>query len=90
MNVTPKINLFLLRLGGSSKKVPLPISEKKQISFAIRWLKILAKENGRVLSLSKMVELICSSLYNKGEVVNKKLETHSLALENRYLIKYFN
>jgi ribosomal protein S7 len=36
MNITPKINLFLIKLGGSSKKVPLPISEQKQVSFAIR------------------------------------------------------
>jgi ribosomal protein S7 len=36
MNITPKINLFLLRMGGSTKKVPLPITEEKQISFAVR------------------------------------------------------
>jgi hypothetical protein len=36
-----------------------------------------------------MSDLICLALYNKGEAVQKKLDTHLLALENRYLIKYF-
>jgi ribosomal protein S7 len=36
MNITPKVNLFFLKLGGANKKVPLPISEQKQVSFAVR------------------------------------------------------
>lgn len=89
MNITPKISLFLLRMGGSNKKVPLPITEEKQISFAIKWLKILSKKDDRVISVLKMSDLICLALYNKGEAVQKKLDTHSLAFESRYLIKYF-
>jgi ribosomal protein S7 len=89
LNITPKVDLFLLRMGGGNKKVPLPISESKQISLAVKLLKSLSKSNKRTVNVDIMVNLISESLYNKGDAVQKNLDAHSLAILNRYLIRYF-
>jgi len=39
--------------------------------------------------LTKLVELLIASLYNKGGVVEKKKMEYKVAIENRYLIRYF-
>jgi ribosomal protein S7 len=36
LQVTPNLLLRAIRMGSGSKNVPLPISEKKKIAFAIR------------------------------------------------------
>lgn len=90
MNMTPKINLFLLKLGGSISKVPLPLYEGKQTFFAVKWLKILSKDKNRAIKISKMVDLVISALYNDGDVIQKKLEVYNIASNNRYLLnRYF-
>jgi len=72
MNITPKVNLRIFRFGSSNKKVPFPITEQKQISLAVKWIKSLSKDKNRAINLIKLVELLISSLYNKGSVVEKK------------------
>lgn len=89
MKVTPDINFLFLKLGGASIGVPMPISERKKVMFGIKWVLKLLKDKHKVLSIPLIVDLLVSTLYDKGIALEKKQNIYKLGSQNRHLLKFF-
>ena len=89
LQITPSLLIIQRRMGASYKGVPFPLSPRKRITFAVKWVtKFLKDKNGSV-SRKAAVDLLHNSLYNKGEAVERKRFFHRTALANRFLIQRF-
>ena len=50
----------------------MPISIRKQIIFAVKWVVKLLKDKYRILSVSNVSSLFIDAIKNKGVAVDKK------------------
>lgn len=67
----------------------MPISEKKQYTFAIKWIVKLLKDKYRVIKMPILVELLIGAVYGKGLAIEKKDSVHAIADLNRHLVRFF-
>jgi len=74
MNITPQIILIFVRMGGRKQGVPCPISLRKKVTFATKFVvKLLRdKDKNRRVTVKALVNLLCSSLDNVGDAIKKK------------------
>lgn len=89
IRITPVIYLRPLRLGSFTQGLPLPITENKRATFAVKWIIKLAKRKNRKISIKDLANLMVLSIYNKGPVIELKKNTYTSGRMNRHLIKYF-
>jgi len=54
INITPEVLLFPYKTGGEIYSVGMPITIKKQIIFAIKWVIKLLKDKYRIINLENM------------------------------------
>jgi len=87
--IIPEILLFPLNIAGIINEVALMITIKKQITFTIKWIIKWVKDKYRILTLKNISILMLNTLYNKGEILEKKKKYYKIAIKNRYLIHYF-
>ena len=88
-NITPEVLLFPFKSSGLVNEVAMPITIRKQIIFATKWVIKLLKDKYRILSVSNVSSLLLDAIKNQGIAVNKKEKIHLEAIRNRFLIKYF-
>jgi len=74
MRITPQVILSFVRMGGRKQGIPCPISLRKKVTFATKFvIKLLRdKDKSRHVTIKALVKLLCASLYNKGEAIKKK------------------
>jgi len=89
MKISPEVLLFPKKRGGGLQWLPLPISEKKQYTFSIKWVIKLLKDKFRVIKMSTLVELLINSVYGKGLAIEKKNSVYAIADLNRHLVRFF-
>ena len=89
LQITPSLVIIQGRLGASSQGVPFPLSAKKRITFAVKWIVKLLRDKHGSVTLRHLVELLHNSLYRKGEAMERKRSFQRLALTNRFLIRRF-
>jgi small subunit ribosomal protein S7 len=83
-NIKPKIELRSRRVGGANYQVPVPVTDKRQSSLAMRWILKAATDSraGKDYSTSLFNQLM--SAYNKeGNAYKKKEEVHKMAEANK-------
>lgn len=51
MKITPEVFFTTVKLGGGNYSVPMPITEKKKIVFAIKWALKLLRDKYKVLKI---------------------------------------
>jgi ribosomal protein S7 len=90
IRVTPSIYLRPLRLGGFTQGVPLPITEKKRVTFAIKWFIKVVKKKNKNISSKDLANLMILSIYDKGPVIALKKNTHQMGRMNRHLLRFYN
>lgn len=88
-NITPEVLLFPYHSGGIVNSVAMPITLRKQIIFATKWVIKLLKDKFRIVSVDSVTTILIDALYNEGLSIDKKLSVQIEATRNRYLIKYF-
>jgi small subunit ribosomal protein S7 len=87
-NVKPVVEIRSIRMRGANYQVPIPLSDNRKVSIAIKWIIATAnkkKENSMKIKLKD--ELIAAS-QNHGESIKKKLTIHKLANANRAFAHY--
>lgn len=89
LKITPNVLLFPLKIGGKLEKVPMPISWKKKVIFATKWVIKLLKEKSKKITLDNVTDILISAIYNKGIGFQKKQSYNQIGFNNRYLIKRF-
>lgn len=87
-NVKPVVEIRSVRMRGANYQVPIPLTESRKISLAIKWIVATAKKKqGSSMKIKLKDELIAAS-QNHGESVKKKLTIHKLANANRAFAHY--
>lgn len=90
LKLTPNLNLYSLKLGATTKLIPVPISLHRQFTFAVKWLVKFVRDKRRLVTSYELGDLLLSALEHKGESWYQKKKFYDIALENRYLaLKYF-
>jgi len=88
-NITPEVLLFPFKSGGQVNEVAMPITIRKQIIFATKWVIKLIKDKYRIISIEYISTILIDAIRNQGLAVDKKESIHKEATRNRFLIKYF-
>jgi len=88
-NCKPLLKLTPVKRGGSYYQVPVPITDKESIFFAMRWFVHCGQERGKKVSFATFMatELINAS-NSSGRVFKKKLELHKQCEANRAYAHY--
>ena len=82
-HVKPEIEVRPRRVGGATYQVPVPVTPKRQLSLAIRWiLAACHKRSGKAMSLLLADELIAA--YNReGSAMTVRENIHRMAEANK-------
>jgi small subunit ribosomal protein S7 len=87
-NVKPVVEIRSIRMRGANYQVPIPLTESRKTSLAIKWIITAAnKKKGSSIKIKLKDELIAAS-QNHGESVKRKLTIHKLANANRAFVHY--
>jgi len=89
LKISPKVLLKSLKLGVNTKMIPAPISIKSQMSFSVKWIIKLIRDQKRRVTVDEIGDLLLWALENKGASWRKKILTYKIAIENRYLLKKY-
>jgi len=89
LNITPHIILSYLKIGGAKQGVPLAISWKKKITYAVKWVRMALTNKYKKIRIKFLLEEILLSIHNKGLGCKKKKRTYIEGYSNRFLLKRF-
>lgn len=89
LRVSPGVILFPIKKSGVVQGAPFPISRRKQITFAMKWVIKLLKDTNRVVTVAKMVDLLFDAIQDRGGAIAKKNYVHKKAIINKHLVKYY-
>ena len=87
-NMKPKVEVKSKRIGGASYQVPMPISERRQLALALRWLVQYASErHGLGMPKAVAAELL-DAFKGEGNIIKKRDDTHKMAQANKAFAHY--
>jgi len=87
-NMKPKVEVKSKRIGGASYQVPMPISERRQLALALRWLVQYASgRHGLGMPKAVAAELL-DAYKGEGNVIKKRDDTHRMAQANKAFAHY--
>jgi ribosomal protein S7 len=89
LKISPVLLLFPFKLTSIAQQVAMPISFKKQITFSIKWILKLLKNNKQKITINEIIKVFLNTIENQGLALKKKEEINIEAERNHYLIKYF-
>eukprot|EP00730_Choanoeca_flexa_P016615 TRINITY_DN7891_c0_g1_i2.p1 TRINITY_DN7891_c0_g1~~TRINITY_DN7891_c0_g1_i2.p1 ORF type:complete len:146 (+),score=34.08 TRINITY_DN7891_c0_g1_i2:457-894(+) len=82
-NVKPTIALTPVKKSGSIVQVPTPLTDKRRVSLAMKWIIKAA----RTRKSAKMGDALAAELLdaadNQGAAIRKRIEVHKMAEANR-------
>jgi len=89
IKISPNIILSYLKIGGVKQGVPLAISWKKKITYAIKWIKYAQINKYKTIKIDNLVNEIALCLYEKGLSTLIKNKIYNEGFSNRFLLKKF-
>ena len=82
-NVKPRIEVRSRRVGGANYQVPIPVSSKRQLSLAMRWIRDAVRaEKGRPTH-QRMAEELIAAFRGEGAAMQTRENIHRMADANR-------
>jgi ribosomal protein S7 len=88
MRMQPQIVLVPMRRSGVISEVPFPITPQKQLTLAVRWLIKALKNSSQKFEINNISNIMVSSIYKKGPVLQRRFEVHKRALFNKSSTKF--
>ncbi len=89
LKITPHIILSYLKIGGMKQGVPLFISWRKKITYAVKWIKIAMTKKYKSIKIDNLANEISLCIYDKGLSSQIKKKTYIEGFSNRFLLKRF-
>ncbi len=87
-NMKPKVEVKSKRIGGASYQVPMPISERRQLALALRWLVQYASgRHGMGMPRAVAAEIL-DAYKGEGNIIKKRDDTHKMAQANKAFAHY--
>ncbi len=82
-NVKPIVEVRSRRVGGATYQVPVPVSQKRQISLAYRWILGAARsKKGRPMH-AKLADELHAAYRGEGDAMKKREDVHKMADANK-------
>lgn len=82
-NVKPVLELRSRRVGGATYQVPVPVTEARQVTLALRWIVSVARNrSGKDFKDILSAELM-NSFKGEGDAVKKKEDVEKMAEANK-------
>ncbi|MBN2016515.1 30S ribosomal protein S7 [Candidatus Dojkabacteria bacterium] len=83
-NVKPKLEVRPRRVGGVNYQVPVPVSDTRQLSLAIKWIVSGAKARRKKEKFYiALADELKDAYKNSGFAAKKKEDTHKMAEANK-------
>ncbi len=83
-NIKPKIEVRSRRVGGANYQVPVPVSESRQLTLALRWLTSYSRQARKNTSYAKaLAREIVASVKKESASYKKKEDMEKMAEANR-------
>lgn len=83
-NLRPKVEVRSRRVGGANYQVPVPVSEKRQVDLALRWLVGAARDSrGSKPIAEALYNESLSAINRQGNAYKKREDTHKMAEANK-------
>lgn len=85
LQITPLLDFKVKKVAGQLTSIPKGImSEKKRVTFGIKWAIKLQKDKSKTrnISMEKLAELLCLALRNQGDIVSYKRNFQQQLLRN--------
>ena len=82
-NVKPQIEVRSKRVGGATYQVPVPVTSKRQLSLAIRWIRdAVRKGKGKPMHM-KLANELSSAYKREGSAMTVRENVHKMAEANK-------
>ncbi len=82
-NVKPHVEVRSKRVGGANYQVPMPVSNRRQISLAFRWIREAARgEKGRPMA-QRLADELYAAARKEGKAMQTREQTHRMAEANK-------
>ncbi|MGC4001928.1 MAG: 30S ribosomal protein S7 [Pirellulales bacterium] len=82
-NVKPAIEVRSKRVGGAAYQVPMQVNRNRQLSLAIRWILIAAREKKGRPMFEKLAEEFIAAYKREGSAISKRENVHRMADANK-------
>jgi small subunit ribosomal protein S7 len=83
LNIKPKIEVRSRRVGGANYQVPVPVSEERQLTLALRWIKEAMSSRGSRRSFEALADELIAATKKEGHSYKKKEDAHKMAEANK-------
>ena len=82
-NVKPMVEVRSKRVGGASYQVPVPVTPKRQLSLALRWILAAArKRKGKPMHV-RLADELCDAYRKEGTAITQRENAHKMAEANK-------
>ncbi len=82
-NIKPMIEVRSKRVGGASYQVPTPVSEKRKLSLAIRWIKQAIYAGGGNRTCQRLADELIAAYKREGAAMQTRENVHRMAEANK-------
>ncbi|MBS3821392.1 MAG: 30S ribosomal protein S7 [Planctomycetes bacterium] len=82
-NVKPRIEVRSKRVGGANYQVPMPVSNKRQLSLAIRWLREAIRSGKGRPTAVRAAEEVMAAYRGEGSAMQTRENIHRMAEANK-------
>jgi len=82
-NVKPEIEVRAKRVGGATYQVPVPISPKRKLSLAMRWIREAARQKKGKPTHLKLADELVDAYNRQGAAITTRENVHKMAEANK-------
>jgi len=87
-NVKPNVEVRSRRVGGANYQVPVPVSPKRQMALAFRWLLVGARKGkGKPMHI-RLADELSDAFKHEGHAATERENTHRMAEANKAFAHY--
>lgn len=87
-NCKPLLEVKTRRVGGANYQIPVEVNSHRQLSLAIRWLLLYARNRAGKSMTEKLAEELLDAAQSRGGAIKKKEDTHRMAEANKAFAHY--
>ncbi len=82
-NLKPMIEVRSKRVGGSNYQVPMQVNYKRQLSLAIRWLRVAVRAGKGKPTAERLANELMSAYKGEGSAMQTRENIHRMAEANK-------
>jgi small subunit ribosomal protein S7 len=82
-NVKPMIEVRSKRVGGSNYQVPMQVSQKRQLSLAVRWIRVAVRAGKGQPTWKRLAKELMDAYRGEGSAMQTRENVHRMAEANK-------